>query len=67
MGGAVSAAEAIYLQGSSLTATSGVTLAGAGVAPTGAWSPGAPYAVPVSGNGITVLVPPASAALVHVR
>jgi hypothetical protein len=66
-GGAVASAEAIYLQGPSLTATSGVTLAGAGVSPTGAWKSSAPYSVPVSGNAITVLVPPASAALVHVQ
>jgi hypothetical protein len=67
VGAAVSSAEAVYLQGPSLTATSGVTLAGAGVSPAGAWTPNAPYALPVSGNVVTVLVPPASAALVHAK
>jgi hypothetical protein len=67
VGTTVSSAEAVYLQGPSLTATSGVTLAGAGVSPVGAWTPNAPYALPVSGSMITVLVPAASAALVHAQ
>jgi hypothetical protein len=70
MGAAVTSASAIYLQATpagSLTApATGVTVAGAGVTPTGAWTPKAPYVQTVSGNTVSVYVPPASAVLVHV-
>jgi hypothetical protein len=64
----VATAAVIYLQGPtpvSLTATTGVTIAGAGILPTGVWTPNAPYALSPSGNTVKVVIPPASAALVH--
>jgi hypothetical protein len=67
VGMAVTTASALYLQGSSLSATTGVTLAGASVAADGTWNPNPPYALSTQGNVVTVLVPPASAALVHAR
>jgi len=67
VGASVSAATAMYLQAPSLAATTGVTLAGAGVAPTGAWTPKAPYRLPASGNVVTLVVPPGTAVLVHAR
>jgi hypothetical protein len=63
----VGQASAIYLQGPALTATTGWTLAGNGVSPAGAWNPNPPFALPSSGNVVTVIVPAASAALVHVK
>jgi hypothetical protein len=67
VGGPVASASAIYLQGSSLTATTGITLAGAGVTPAGAWNRSPPYALSVAGNVVSVTVPAASAALVQAR
>ncbi len=69
-GGPVTKASALYLQGPnpvSLNATSGITLGGTGISPSGAWSPNPPYALSTSGSSVTVLVPPASAALVHIQ
>jgi hypothetical protein len=68
IGAAVKSATALYLQGpspTSLMATSGITLGGAEISPTGAWTAKPPYALESSGNTVTVLVPPASAALVR--
>jgi hypothetical protein len=65
MGAPVTTASAIYLQGGSLSAKTGVTLGGAGVTAAGGWSPQPPYALPVAGNTFTVLLPAASAALVR--
>ncbi len=70
VGTAVASASAIYLQGpapASLTATSGITLAGAGITPEGQWERNPPYALSTSGSTVSVLVPPASAALVRVQ
>jgi hypothetical protein len=67
VGATASSASAIYLQGPSLTALSGVTLAGAAISPAGAWTPGAPIALATSGQVVTVDVPAASAALVQVQ
>ena len=67
---ASSATSAIYLQGTpagNLTAAAGsVTLAGAQVSVAGDWPRNPPYIQTVSGNNISVYVPAASAALVHV-
>jgi hypothetical protein len=60
-------ASAWYLQAPSVSATSGVTFAGASVRDDGTWNAKAPFAASVSGNVVTVLVPPASAMLVHAR
>jgi hypothetical protein len=67
VGRSVGSASAIYLQAASLDATSGVTLAGAGISAAGTWSPPPPYALSSSGNTFTVVVPPASVALVHAQ
>jgi hypothetical protein len=67
VGHAVTSADVTRLLGPSLGATSGVTLGGAAIAPSGAWSPAAPSTLPVSGNTVTVDVPPASAALVRAQ
>jgi hypothetical protein len=70
MGAAVGSASAIYLQGTpagNLTATEGnVTLAGAKVSVAGDWPRNPPYIQTVSGNNVSVYVPPASAVLVRV-
>jgi hypothetical protein len=63
-GGAVSSASAVYLRGPSLTATTGVTLAGAPVTPQGAWTPQPFYALAHAGNRITLPGPAASAVLI---
>lgn len=65
VGAAVVSATAIYLQGPSLSATTGVTLAGSGISSTGVWAPKPAYALTAEGNVVTVIVPPASAALIH--
>ncbi|MDP9036102.1 MAG: glycosyl hydrolase family 79 C-terminal domain-containing protein [Myxococcota bacterium] len=67
IGAAVTSASAMLLQAPSLAATNGVTFAGAGVTPTGAWNANPPYALPSKGNIVTVVVPPASAVLVHAQ
>jgi hypothetical protein len=67
VGRALKAASAIYLEASSLAATTGVTLGGAPISPAGEWTFNSPRALPVSGNTVTVTVPEASAALVHVE
>jgi hypothetical protein len=66
-GTAVQSASAIYLDGPSLGATTGVQLAGAGISAAGVWNPNPPYALSSTGHVVTVTVPPASAALVHVQ
>lgn len=70
LGAAVTSASAIYLEATpnaSLTAAAGsVTLAGAKVSVTGDWPRNAPFIQSVSGNDVSVYVPPATAALVRV-
>jgi hypothetical protein len=65
-GAAVTGASALYLESTSLTAMA-VTLAGAPVSPSGAWSPNPPYRLAATGNMIEVTVPAAGAALVHAQ
>jgi hypothetical protein len=65
VGSPVASATGIYLQAPSLTSTQGVTLAGSEITPAGAWNPQAPYALPVRGNIVTLVVPPATAIVVH--
>ncbi|MDP9148400.1 MAG: glycosyl hydrolase family 79 C-terminal domain-containing protein [Myxococcota bacterium] len=67
VGAAVLAATADYMEGPSLSATSGVRFAGAGISAAGAWTPQPPHGLPASGNTFTVVVPPTSAVLVHAR
>jgi hypothetical protein len=67
----VTSASAIYLQGTpagSVTApASAVTLAGATVSPMGKWARNPPYTQTVTGNAVSVFVPPASAAIVRIQ
>jgi hypothetical protein len=67
IGKAASAASGVFLDGPSLLATSGVTFAGESISPLGAWIPAPAWTLPVMGNVVSILVPPASGALVHVR
>jgi hypothetical protein len=67
VGAPVTTANALYLQGPSLTSTTGVTFAGAGVSATGDWTPNPAYALSAQGNAVTVVVPPISAVLVHAQ
>jgi hypothetical protein len=67
VGATVASASAVYLLGSALTATMGVTLAGASVAPTGAWTRAPPFALAVAGRIVSVTVPAASAVLVQAQ
>jgi len=67
LGAPVSAATGVYLQAPALTSTTGVTFSGAGITAAGAWSPKPPYSLSASGNQVTVVVPPATAILVHAR
>ncbi len=67
VGAPVTTASAIYLEGPSLGATTGLTFAGAGISAKGSWTPNAPFAVAARGNVITVSVPPASAVIVHAQ
>jgi hypothetical protein len=70
VGAAVGSASAIYLLGptpASLTAMTGITIAGADITPAGEWNRNPPYALKTSGNTVSVLVPPASAALVRAQ
>jgi hypothetical protein len=63
----VAAGAVVYLEAPSLGATGGVTIAGAGISPAGAWKPGPAYLLAPAGTTVSLTVPPASAALVHIR
>jgi hypothetical protein len=67
----VTSASAIYLEGTpagSVTAqASAVTLAGATVTPMGKWARNPPFTQTVTGNAVSVFVPPASAAVVRIQ
>jgi len=65
VGTPVAAANAIFLQAPSLTSSTGVTLAGSGVAADGTWNPRVPYVLASQGNVVNVVVPPATAVLLH--
>jgi hypothetical protein len=67
VGAPVTSASAVFLRGASLTAITGVTLAGAPVTPQGAWNPMPAFTLAHAGNLVTVPVPAASAALLSVR
>jgi hypothetical protein len=66
-GTAVASANLVLLQGPSLDATTGVTLAGAPISPDGGFAPNPPTSLPTAGSTFTVDVPPATAALVTAR
>ena len=65
VGRSVATAAAVFLEGPSLLALSGVTFAGAGISPEGAWTPMPAWALPVAGEVVSIVVPPASAVIVH--
>lgn len=67
VGTAVTAASAIYLRGSSLTATSGITLGEAPVNADGTWSPKPAYTLSHTGTTLSVPVPASSAVLITAR
>jgi hypothetical protein len=67
VGAAVTVASAIALQGPSLTSTSGLTIAGAGISPEGQWNGNPPYSLSATGNVVNVMVPAATAVLVHAQ
>jgi hypothetical protein len=68
VGTAISAAGVTYLQGPALDATSGLTIGGVGIDPSGSYSPSTgPIPLAVSGTTVTVDVPAASAALIHAK
>jgi hypothetical protein len=70
LGAPATSASAIYLQGTAgggLTVpATGVTLAEASVSKDGVWNRNPPYIQTVTGNNLSVYIPPASAALVRV-
>jgi hypothetical protein len=67
MGANVTAATAQYLAAPTLNTLIGTTLGGTAISPAGAWTPNAPETLDVSAKTVTVNLPPASAALVHVQ
>jgi hypothetical protein len=67
VGAAVTSASAVFLQAPSLDAKTGVTFAGAGVTPAGAWNPNPAYTLASKGNVVSAVVPPGSAVLVRAK
>src|SRR5262249_46504046 len=68
VGAAITAAGVTYLRGPSLDATNGLTVGGVGIDRSGSFTPATgPIPLAVSGRTVTVDVPAASAALVHVK
>jgi hypothetical protein len=67
VGATIASAQATWLAGPSLDATTGVTLGGAAIGNDGSFVPQAPEVLPTSGTTFTVDVPPASAVLVSVQ
>jgi hypothetical protein len=67
LGTTVTSAAVAYLLGPSLSATTGMTLAGSGVSIAGAWNPSPPYEVNVTGGKLAVAVPLGSAAIIRSR
>jgi Glycosyl hydrolase family 79 C-terminal beta domain len=67
VGKTVSSAPLTRLAGPSLDATSGLSIGGAQVTPTGTWTPGPTESACASGNLPTVDVPPASAVVVDAK
>lgn len=62
----VNSATLMAMTASSLTATSGVQIQGAGVGVDGSFAPLAPYRLATSGSRVNCYVAPLSAALIHV-
>jgi hypothetical protein len=66
-GVALSAASGVFLLAPSLGAKTGITFAGSEISAAGAWTANAPYTLPTSGHLVNLVVPPASAVVVHAR
>jgi hypothetical protein len=66
-GKTVASAAAIYLQAPALDALDGVTLAGTAISDAGAWTPGQAIGLAPAGEAATVVVPAASAVVVHLQ
>jgi hypothetical protein len=64
VGVAITSANALWLRGPSLDATTGVTLGSAAISPDGGFAPDPPTDVTSAGHTFTLDVPPASAVLV---
>lgn len=62
-----SVASVTRLTGASLTATTGIALAGATITASGAWTPGPLPSLQVTGSTLVIDVPPASAALINAQ
>jgi hypothetical protein len=67
IGAAAGSANVDFLQGPSLSATSGVTFAGSPISAAGVWTPTPSYALPVAGTVVKVVIPPTTAVLIHAR
>jgi hypothetical protein len=63
----VSAATGTFLFAPSLGAKTGITFAGSEISAAGAWTAKAPYTLTTSGRLVNLVVPPASAVVVHAR
>jgi len=59
-------AQLIQMTGPSLGATTGVTIQGAAIQPNGAFTPGPPTTLPVSGSSVTCYVGPLTAVLIQI-
>ena len=66
-GATLSAASGVFLLASSLSAKTGITFAGSEISTAGAWTPKAPYTLMTTGHLVNLVVPPASAVVVHAR
>jgi hypothetical protein len=66
-GRTVSSATAVFLEGPSILATSGVTFAGSAISPAGEWTPMPAWTLPITGETASIIVPPATAVIVHVN
>jgi hypothetical protein len=66
LGKAATSAEAMYLRAPTLSSLTGVTLGGAAISAAGEWNAASSWALTVSGQTVTVTVPPASAVLVRI-
>ncbi len=67
VGTSIGTASVVFLQAASLLATSDVTFAGDAISTGGSWTPKPAWTLPVSGHTVSIVLPPASAALLHVQ
>lgn len=67
IGKSATAAHAVFLEAPSVLATSGATFAGAEISSSGQWNPAPAWTIPLTGQTISMVLPAASAVLVHLR